>query len=114
LIRLKYPDEYAKVGDMGLLKEGLRAKGMQFNFYVMVATNARDALGDEPEGRDWLHPMFNSMCALMEDGYRVDLNLPRLGDSGEILTEQLSIEANVLAGLRDPLAGVSFARALQR
>jgi len=50
----------------------------------------------------------------MEDGYRADLNLPRLGDPTEILTEQLSIEGNVLAGLKDPLAGVCFARALRR
>jgi hypothetical protein len=114
LIRLRYPDEYAKVGNMELLKETLRTKGIQFNFYVMVATNARCALGDEPAGRDWLSPLFNSMCALMEDAYRADLNLPRLGDSGEILTEQLTIQANVVGGLKDPLAGVRFARALRR
>jgi hypothetical protein len=99
---------------MELLKEGLRAKGIQFNFYVMVATNAREALGDTPQGKDWLDPLFNSMCALMEDGYRADLKLPRLGDSTEILTEQLAIQSNVLAGLKDPLAGVIFARGLQQ
>jgi hypothetical protein len=112
LIRLKYPDEYAKVGDMELMKEVLRAKGIQFNFYVMVATNARDALGDAPRGRDWLDPLFNSMCALVEDGYRRDLNMPSIGDSSEILAEQLSIEANVLAGLENPLSGVRFAQRL--
>ena len=91
-------------------REFIRVYSLSKHLELRIADFARRQLGDFLDGdRDWLIPLLNSMCALVESNYRDTLGLPKICDGLDILEEQATLQRNVLKGYKDPLQGVTFA-----
>ncbi len=91
-------------------REFIRVYSLSKHLELRIADFARRQLGDFLDGdRDWLIPLLNSMCALVESNYRHTLGLPEICDGLDILEEQAILQRNVLKAYKDPLQGVPFA-----
>ena len=106
-------DEYRRIGDVNATVDSLLADFALWYFHFQVVVLAQDALGDIVKGEEglWTKYYLASNCAFIEESHRHLLGLPSLCEPGSVMLEHLTLQENVLKGYKNPLEGVTLARA---